>query len=152
MFEVYLPRHQGALRKTPNVSQATSDLRGGETILLVEDEPAVRRLVTKALAGQGYVVLSAGSATEALRVAASHSGAIDLLVSDVVMPGMNGRDLAAALRETRPTLTPLFMSGHTADVITTRGLLAPGVAFIEKPFTPVAMAAKVRAVLDGVRR
>lgn len=152
IFEVYLPRHQGALRKTPNVSQATSDLRGGETILLVEDEPAVRRLVTKALAGQGYVVLSAGSATEALRVAASHSGAIDLLVSDVVMPGMNGRDLAAALRETRSTLTPLFMSGHTADVITTRGLLAPGVAFIEKPFTPVAMAAKARAVLDGVRR
>jgi CheY-like chemotaxis protein len=148
-FEIYLPRHQGAPTPAPQIAPGAADHRGGETILLVEDEPSLIRLVTKALEAQGYVVLAANSAADALRLATAYADEIHLLVSDVVMPEMNGRDLALALLQLRPTLKPLFMSGFTADVIATRGLLAPGVAFIEKPFTPVALAAKVRAVLDG---
>ncbi|MDQ8155221.1 MAG: PAS domain S-box protein [Gemmatimonadota bacterium] len=151
-FDVLLPRHRGSPTPAHAAIVAAGDLRGGETILLVEDEPAVRRLVSKALEGQGYRVLAAGGADEAVRLAAAHEGDIHLLVSDVVMPGMNGRDLAQELQKSRPALTPLFMSGHTADVIATRGLLAPDVAFLAKPFTPVALAAKVREVLARVRR
>jgi PAS domain S-box-containing protein len=147
-FEIYLPRYRGALTPAPQSEAVAADLRGGETILLVEDEPALIRFVTKALEAQGYVMLAASSAADALHLAAAHAGEIHLLVSDVVMPERNGRDLATALLKIRPTLKPLFMSGHTADVIASRGLLAPGVAFIEKPFTPLALAAKVREVLD----
>ena len=148
-FEIYLPRHKGETPPAPLAGTVAPDLRGGETILLVEDEPALIRLLTKGLEAKGYRVLAASSAADALRLSTAHAGPIHLLVSDVVMPGMNGRDLAQALLRLRPTLKPLFMSGHTADVIAVRGLLAPEVAFIEKPFTPVALAAKVREVLDG---
>ena len=148
-FDIYLPRHEGSATPARQTGAVAADLRGSETILVVEDEPAVSRLVTKALDAQGYLVLTANSAAEALRLATAHAGEIHLLLSDVVMPEMNGRDLAHALLKLRPTLRPLFMSGHTADVIAIRGLLAPGVAFIEKPFTPVALAAKVREVLDS---
>lgn len=148
-FEIYLPRHKGAVTPARLSGPAAARLRGGETILLVEDEPALIRLVTKALEAQGYVVLAANSAANTLRLATEHADTIHLLVSDVVMPGMNGRDLAARVQALRPTIKSLFMSGHTADVIAIRGLLSPDVEFIEKPFTPVALAAKVREVLDA---
>lgn len=148
-FEIYLPRHVGAPTPARHTGPVAADHRGGETILLVEDEPSLIRLITKALEAQGYVVLAANSAADALRLATAYPDNIHLLVSDVVMPEMNGRDLATALLKLRPMLKPLFMSGYTADIIATRGLLAPGVALIEKPFAPVALAAKVREVLDG---
>lgn len=126
-----------------------ADVRGSETILLVEDEPSLNRLVTKALDARGYVVLSATNVADALRPATTRAAEIPLLLSDVVIPGMHGRDLAQMLLELRPTLKRLFVSGYTADVIAIRGLLTPGVACVEKPFTPATLAAKVRAVLDG---
>jgi CheY-like chemotaxis protein len=148
-FEIFLPRHRGAPSLAQQAHAPAADLRGGETILVVEDEPALVRLATRALEDQGYVVLTATNAADALRLASSHAGEIHLLLSDVVMPEMNGRDLAAALQKLRPTLKLLFMSGHTAGIIASRGLLAPGLALIEKPFTRVALAEKVREALDG---
>ena len=149
-FEIYVPRHRvDAQAAQAAQSGAVSVAAAGwETILLVEDEAGILRLTRRALEVQGYAVLAAGSPGEALRQAQEYAGDIHLLLTDVQMPEMNGRDLAAALLTLRPQLKQLFMSGHTADVIALRGMLEHGVSFIEKPFSPVALAAKVREVLD----
>lgn len=122
---------------------------GSETILLVEDDPGLVRLTARLLVSQGYTVLTATDAAEALGLARAHPGPIDLLLSDVVMPDMNGRELAGALASVRPGIRHLFMSGHTADVIAHRGILAHDVPFIEKPFSVAALSEKVREVLDS---
>lgn len=136
--------------EAPAPSAAPS--RGSETILVVEDEPIVRRVVTKALARAGYRVLEAGDGVEALSLAASHDGPIDLALTDVVMPRMNGRDMARQLLLARPSVRVLYMSGYAEDVIVKRGILEAGIAFIEKSFTPDSLNRKVREVLDSPTR
>jgi CheY-like chemotaxis protein len=148
-FTVYLPRHTCQLNGQPIIENLIKPLPGGnETILLVEDEPAILKLATSMLENQGYRVLSASTPVEAIRLACDNAGEINLLMTDVIMPGMNGRDLAKTLMSLYPQLTCLFMSGYTADVIGHHGVLDEGVHFIQKPFTILELATKVREVLD----
>jgi len=122
--------------------------RGAETVLLAEDEGAVRTIARLALESYGYTVLAVGCGTDALDTAAAHAGEIAMLVTDVVMPGMSGRQLAEELRRRQPGLRVLFMSGYTDDVVVRHGLVEPVDAFIQKPFSPEAIAQKVREMLD----
>ena len=122
--------------------------RGLETILLVEDELTILNVVTMILATQGYTVLQANTPAEALILAKEHPGEIRLLITDVIMPKMNGKDLANGLQSLYPQLRCLFMSGYTADAITQHGVLHEGVNFIQKPFSLSDLAIKVREVLD----
>lgn len=123
---------------------------GGETLLVVDDEPAVLGMCMRFLTGQGYHVLVATTPREvALQLAADHAGTIRLLLTDVIMPEMSGRELSTQLAASYPNLRCLFMSGYTADIIATRGVLEEGVAFIQKPFAINELASKVRAVLDA---
>ncbi|WP_167496555.1 transporter substrate-binding domain-containing protein [Desulfopila sp. IMCC35006] len=146
-FKIYLPRF--AARTEQNVA---SDMQekptcGHETILLVEDEPLILEVARAMLYPLGYTVLSAATPGEAIRLAREHAGEIDLLMTDVVMPEMNGRDLARNLLSLYPDIKRLFMSGYTADVIAHHGVLDEGVYFIQKPFSMHDLAAKVREVL-----
>jgi CheY-like chemotaxis protein len=148
-FKIYLPRAEGASPE-PAGPQAGADVpSGNETILLVEDDERVRELARHVLQIRGYSLLEARDGQKALQVAAGHGGAIHLLLTDVIMPGMSGRDLAAQLTQARPGLKVLFMSGYTDEAIAHQGVLDPGVAFVEKPFSPAGLARKVREVLDG---
>ncbi len=149
-FEIYLPRDSGQ-GESPRPAGALDSSTGGlETILLVEDEPAMLRLATRALEAQGYTVLAAGGPTEAIRLATDHADEIRLLVTDVLMPGMNGRDLADALSPLHPGLACVFMSGHAADTMTAGGTVDEGTCFIQKPFSLHDLSAKVREALDDV--
>jgi len=123
--------------------------QGDETVLLVEDEPEVRSLVQRILKTQGYTVVTAANPDEALAVAREFKGPIQLMVTDVVMPGMSGLQLAERLVPTRPDMRVLFVSGYTNDAIGHHGVLDPGTAFLQKPFTPNALARKVRDVLEA---
>jgi CheY-like chemotaxis protein len=148
-FDIYLPRQSGELKKQRTSGPRTKiGARGQETILVVEDEPSILQLVRRVFEAHGYSVLGAGTPGEAISLAADHPGAIDLLLTDVIMPEMNGRDLAERVRALRPQLKLLFMSGHPADVIASRGLLDPGVSLVEKPFSTDALLKQVRSVLD----
>jgi PAS domain S-box-containing protein len=122
--------------------------RGSETILLVEDDAGVRSFTQRVLLMLGYQVIAARSGTEALALLDAHHGAVDLLVTDVVMPGMNGRQLAEAVVARHPTVHVLFVSGYTDDAIVRRGVLQDEVSFLAKPFSAVALASKLRALLD----
>jgi PAS domain S-box-containing protein len=146
-FTVYLPRHRGAVVVAAKPSDSRSLPAGKETILLVEDEAAILKITRTILERQGYTVLAAASPDEAIRLAREHGGDIHLLMTDVVMPGMNGRDLAQLLLTSRPNLKRLFMSGYTADVIGQHGVLDGDVQFIQKPFSVRDLSAKVRDVL-----
>jgi len=120
---------------------------------VVEDEDAVRTLIRKVLEQKGYTVLEARDGQEAIRLSEGHDGPIDLAISDMIMPGMGGRELAARLRSARPGLKVLFISGYTGFEIAKRGLLEPGTPMLEKPFTPQALARMVREVLgEGDRQ
>jgi CheY-like chemotaxis protein len=123
--------------------------RGSETILLVEDEDQVRKLVRDTLRGEGYKVLDAPSAAEARRIAGAYKHPIHLLIADVVMPKEGGRELAAGLTARRPAMKVLFMSGYTDQAVVNSGLLTGESAFIQKPFTPAALSRKVREILEG---
>jgi signal transduction histidine kinase/ActR/RegA family two-component response regulator len=145
-FRVYLP-----LLETPaEVAKAGAAMAGGgdETILLVEDDADLRDLSRRVLTMNGYRVLPASHGRDALRVAGEHAGEISLMVTDVIMPGMSGRELADRLQATRPAMKVLFVSGYTDNIIEERGMLSPGTAFLQKPFSPRHLAAKVREVLD----
>jgi CheY-like chemotaxis protein len=131
-----------------SAATAIAPSRGGETILLVEDEEAVRGIAKIALELQGYKVLTAANGNEALQRASVHAGAIDLLATDIVMPGMSGRLLAEAVRAIRPGIRVLFMSGYTDDAVLRQGTLDDRDAFLQKPFSPLGLARKVRAQLD----
>jgi CheY-like chemotaxis protein len=146
-FRVYLPRIPDAPREAEPASPDAISTRGVETVLVVEDEKELCDLAVELLAKQGYQVLSAANGTDAMRVAEAHPGPIHLMLTDVMMPGITGRALAALLKALRPEMKVLFMSGYAEDVIVRRGLLEAGVELVPKPFTPAALAAKVRAVL-----
>ncbi|HET8713216.1 MAG TPA: PAS domain S-box protein [Gemmatimonadales bacterium] len=148
-FKVYLPRVAAAADK-PLERRPEPAARGGrETILLAEDDGLLRPLARTLLEKLGYAVLEAEDAESALATAATHAGPIDLLVTDVIMPGAGGRELARRLHETRPGTKVLFVSGYTDDAIVQHGMLEPGLDFLQKPFTPAALAKKIRAVLDN---
>jgi two-component system cell cycle sensor histidine kinase/response regulator CckA len=122
---------------------------GGETLLVVDDEEALRNVAGRILSGAGYQVLAADGGPQALALAAGHDGVIDLLVSDVVMPGMLGKELAEHLVDARPSTRVLFMSGYAQPVLASQGTLDPGVALLEKPFTAGDLLSAVRRRLDG---
>src|SRR5690606_15569928 len=147
-FKVYLPRVEAPAERPPSRREVAAN-GGNETILLVEDEPAVRDLAQRILRRKGYRVVAAQNGREALDLVERHADAIDLLVTDLVMPQMDGRELAQRLAARRPGLRVLFMSGYTGDTIAQRGVLDPDVAFIEKPFSPEGLAHKVREILDA---
>ena len=147
-FKIYLSRYAGKAEEIRPAEAAGPVIRGQETILLAEDEPDMLELTATLLKMQGYAVLAAGTPGEAIRLAREHAGEIHLLITDVVMPKMNGRDLAKNLLALYPDLKRLFMSGYTADVIAHHGVLDEGVHFIQKPFSRKDLAAKVREALD----
>ncbi len=145
---VFLPRAATAAATAAAVSVTTP--RGGtETVLVVEDEPQLLRLAIRSLENEGYTVLSASSPDEAIAIASRHVGPLDLLVTDVIMPGMNGQTLADQLVAMMPNLKCLFMSGYTDGVMSAGGKLDEQVHFLQKPFSPDALAAKVRRVIEA---
>jgi two-component system cell cycle sensor histidine kinase/response regulator CckA len=148
VFKVYLPRAEQVAAPAPHAEPGDSPPRGTETVLLTEDEQAVRELAALALEKQGYRVLKAADGPEALRLASEHGGEIHLLLTDVIMPGMKGKALAERMAEICPDIRTLFMSGYADSMVARHGLLEPGVSFIEKPFSLVDLARKVREVLD----
>jgi two-component system, cell cycle sensor histidine kinase and response regulator CckA len=149
-FRIYLPRRTPIPEQKSKATAANPAARGIETILLVEDEPMILDITTTMLELQGYTILAAATPSEALRLAREQAGAIHLLMTDVVMPEMNGRDLAEKLLALYPDLKLLFMSGYTANVIAHHGVLDEGVHFIQKPFSLKDLAAKVRETLNTV--
>jgi CheY-like chemotaxis protein len=148
-FEVCLPATEDttAFEAMP-ARDSTADLRGSETILLVEDEEQVRVIAADLVRRQGYRVLVASRPSEALMLSRAHPGIIDLLITDVVMPEMGGRALAEQLAADRPEMSVLFMSGYTDDAVMRHGVMQSGLAFIQKPLTPETFALRVRQVLD----
>jgi CheY-like chemotaxis protein len=147
-FRVLLPGAAPGAAEDAVAAPAAAPRGGSETILLVEDETAVAAVARCALEAAGYRVLQAGGADDAVRLSELHRGAIDLLLTDVVMPGRNGREAAEECRLLRPGLPVLYMSGYTDDVIGRHGVLEKGVNLLPKPFLPSALCAKVREVLD----
>jgi two-component system, cell cycle sensor histidine kinase and response regulator CckA len=145
-FKVYLPRTAAAETRTTRPPPLTSR-RGTETILLVEDDEQLRTLTGGILTRLGYRVLTAPAGAEALRLCEQHSGKIHVLLTDVVMPGMSGRQLAEKILALRPDTRPLFMSGYTDEAIVHHGVLEPGVSFLQKPITPDSLGRKIREVL-----
>jgi len=149
-FKVYLPRVDAPVEPVIAVPAApAAALHGTETILVVEDQEEVRNLIRRMLEARGYRVLVAGSGQEAVSLADVRRGAIDLMVTDVVMPGMGGREVAQLLGPNHPDMKVLYLSGYTDESIVHRGLLEPGLAFLPKPFSAEVLARKVREVLDG---
>ncbi len=147
-FKIYLPCYKAKDIHIPERVAAESAGFGQETILLVEDESMILEMTTMMLKQLGYLVLPASTPGEAICLAHDHAGEINLLMTDVVMPEMNGRDLAKNLLSLYPDLKRLFMSGYTSDVIAHHGVLEEGVNFIQKPFTMNDLASKVREVID----
>jgi signal transduction histidine kinase/ActR/RegA family two-component response regulator len=145
-FDIYLPTVDGAI--TPAAVLPPSAAAGAETVLLVEDEAPVRRLARRCLELYGYHVLEASSSPEAIDRAGRHTGRIDLLLTDVVMPHGSGRELAERMRSLRPEIRVLYMSGYTDDAMVRRAGVAPGSDLLEKPFTPDQLARRVRQMLD----
>ena len=148
-FKIYLPRCEEPLEARQAAPPVRETAPGTEAVLLVEDEPEVRRLVEKLLRLKGYRVLSAASPAEAIALSRQRTDSIELLLTDVIMPGMNGRELARVLASSRPEMKVLYMSGYADAAMNQHGILPPGTAFLSKPFTPEALARKVREVLDG---
>jgi two-component system cell cycle sensor histidine kinase/response regulator CckA len=147
-FRIYFPQVQSVNAANPE-EQSRVLPSGNETILLVEDEEGIRGLVRGCLQARGYKVLEAPAGDTAIKVASQYRGVIDLLLTDVIMPGMNGRELAGFLSESRPEIKILYTSGYTDDRLSSHGVLEPGVALLMKPFTIEALFVAVRNVLDG---
>ena len=147
-FRIYLPAVEAEAERLPRMDEEGIVPRGTETVLVVEDEAMVRDILTRTLREQGYRVLEAMDGEQALRVASEYAGEIHLLVTDVVMPQMNGQELSERLAAVRPGIKTLFVSGYTDNAIVRKGILKPGIVFLQKPFTAAALARKVRQVLD----
>jgi two-component system cell cycle sensor histidine kinase/response regulator CckA len=148
-FKIYLPRVREAPEPARPSPAPAAPLRGSETLLLVEDDEMVRHLVSRMLKSRGYTVLTAADGTDTLRQLESHRGPIDLLITDVVMPGMSGREVALRVATLQPQVKVLYLSGYTDDAIVRHGVLEPGISFLQKPFSADALARKVREVLDA---
>jgi len=146
-FSIYFPRHLGLTAPAQPDAATASTRHGNATILVVEDETSLLNLATTVLERLGHTVLAAATPTEAIRLAEAHQGQLQLLITDVVMPDMNGRDLAKHISSNWPGIKCLFMSGYTDDLITHHGALDEGVAFIQKPFSARDLATKVHDVL-----
>ncbi len=146
-FDVYFPRTSEEIVAV--VEAAPTSTRGSETILVVEDDPLVRKAAFRSLSAAGYRVIVAGSGREALEVAAREEHAFDLLLTDVIMPGQNGRELADELRRRRPDLRVLYMSGYAHDIISKAGMLDPGIEVLRKPFATSRLQERVRKALDS---
>jgi len=147
-FKIYLPAVEGEVERP---AEPLPPRRGSETILLVEDEEGLRELIGELLVENGYHVLTAENPTRAIQIAEQHQGAIHLLLTDVVMPQMNGREMAGRVKKLRPDVRVLYMSGYTEDAIAHRGVLDAGVSLISKPFTQESLARKLRELLDPPR-
>jgi PAS domain S-box-containing protein len=148
-FTIYIPRYRDNVLPAARTVAGDNIPSGTETILLVEDEPMILKMTTQMLVGQGYHVLGASSPWEAIRLAKENIGSIDLLMTDVIMPEMNGRDLVKQLFSISPNIKCLFMSGYTASVIAHHGVLDEGVHFIQKPFSMSDLGEKLREALKG---
>ena len=148
-FKIYLPQVTASAGPIPTDTGPLLPLRGTETILLVEDEETVRGLAGEVLEGNGYTVLAARHSKDAFLASGRQEGSIHLLVTDVVMPGLSGRELAERLASSRPTMKVLYISGYTDDAVVRHGVLVEGAAFLQKPFTPDMLLRKVREVLDA---
>jgi CheY-like chemotaxis protein len=145
-FKIYLPRVDEPAQPLSSPAEAAG-VPGGETVLLVEDEGALRSLLRELLESFGYTVLEAASGADALSVAERHPGSVHLLLTDIVMPRMTGRELAERMASVRPATRVLFMSGYAAGALPSHEV-PPGAAYLEKPFTAEALAAAIRARLD----
>jgi CheY-like chemotaxis protein len=148
-FKIYLPRVSQAQKRIGDSVHSDSIPRGTESILLVEDEAGLRGLLLQVLVDCGYSVSAAASGTEALHVAQERRDGFDLIVTDVVMPGMSGRQMVEQLVGRYPRVKVLYMSGYTDDAVVRHGILHEQVPYIQKPFLPAALARKVRGVLDS---
>ncbi|HEX9393910.1 MAG TPA: ATP-binding protein, partial [Gemmatimonadales bacterium] len=148
-FKIYLPQVAEAADAHRAQAPAPAMSRGTETVLVVEDAPAVRAVTRQVLERQGYTVIEAAGGDAALQLAAAHAGPIHLLLTDVVMPGLSGRQVAERLAIRRPEMRVLYASGYTDDSIVRHGILEEGIAYLQKPFTPESLARKVRNVLDA---
>jgi CheY-like chemotaxis protein len=147
-ISLYFPLVQEKKLPRQNAETALPIPRGSEVVLLVEDEDAVRSLVRGLLGSRGYTVLEASNAPEAVRISNDFAGPIHILLTDVVMPEVSGRELADQLRQLRPEMRLLYMSGYTEDTIVHHGVLTSDVGFLQKPFTPDLLLRKVRETLD----
>ena len=148
-FEIYLPVVHEVVQPEAPPAAPHERAPGSETVLLVEDEKAVRDLARRVLEGRGYAVLVGADADQALELSRRHQGPIDILVTDVVMPGLSGPRLADVLLAERPSLKVLFTSGYAGEEIANRGVLPPETQLLQKPFTPRSLAQRVREILDA---
>ena len=148
-FKVYLPRVDEETAPANRPAAAAPSAGGSETLLLIEDDPALRELLAETLEEGGYTVLVANDGAAALQIADEYAGAIHLIVTDVIMPGLTGRQAAETIKAARSEVEILFISGYTNDAIAKHGVLEPGAKFLSKPFTPDELLRKVREVLDG---
>ncbi len=148
-FRIYLPATQGSTRRRQESLSGERVTGGKETILIAEDEPDLRELARIFLEGYGYKVLEAASAEQAIETAGAFPDAIDLLLTDVIMPGMSGRQLAESILSKRPQTKIVYMTGYTDDMVVQHKVLEPGVMLLQKPFSKVDLALKVRSTLDG---
>ncbi len=149
MIELYVPLIADEVRVPDASKVGPAGLSGSETILVVEDEAGLRTLAQRILERQGYTVIAAANGMEALAAAARHGGRIHLLLSDIVMPGLDGRDVAEQVRSERPETAVLFMSGYADEDVEIRGVLQPGTPYIQKPFAPAELLRLVRETLDA---
>jgi len=147
-FKIYLPRVDTPAEDITVEQPSTARMRGNETILLVEDDPLVRELARAVLTTCGYSVLVGEDSRTVASLCERHADPIHLLLTDVVMPGASGREVASQVLARRPGIKVLYMSGYTADAVVHHGVLDGGTFFLPKPFTPSSLAAKVREVLD----
>jgi signal transduction histidine kinase/CheY-like chemotaxis protein len=148
-FRIYFPRVEGAVAQVRDRNPSALVAGGTETVLVVEDETVVRDLAAATLREKGYTVVEAGNGEEGLRMARQHNGKIDLVLTDVVMPVMGGKEMADNLQRTYPKVKILYTSGYSEEVIGHHGLLRPGIEFVQKPYLAVTLARRVREVLGG---
>ncbi len=146
-FKIYFPASNKTTEETENKSTAAALLQGNETILIVDDSPSIRQLIVDILKPLGYKCLQAGSGKDAIDTVREYSGEVHLLLTDVVMPGMSGRDLSTIIGKERPEMKVIFMSGYTENIIVHHGVLEQGITYIAKPITPSALTQKIRSVL-----
>ncbi len=148
-FKIYLPKAKEDVASEKKEQHPVTELDGSETVLIVEDDDGLRKFTQEVLLMHGYRVLDAENGEDALRVCKEHDGQIDLMITDVVMPKMGGKKLAERLQPLYPHMKVIYMSGYTDNAIVEHGVLAPGLNFLQKPFSPEGLARKVREVLKS---